>query len=112
MLENEMCIFVHPDLVVFRLKVAHDNVVAATRSLIVAASTGIDSMGPVFLLGAERYDLHDGGGYAPENARLLEKVAGAFEGSQGFGSGLLVVGRIEPKMRGREADPLGLRICR
>src|SRR6476646_3570864 len=105
MLKNEVRIFVHPYMAVVRREVAHYDVVAPSRALIVTASARIDSMGPIFLLRAERHDLYDRRGNAFKNAGVRKKVAGAFEALQGVGGSLVVVGRVEPKMRRSQTNP-------
>lgn len=109
MLEDEVSIFMHPDLVVLRGEIAHDDVIAAACALIIAASSRIYSVGLVFLFGTERHDLDDGSGDASEDAGFFEEIAGAFKSLESGGGGAFIIGCVEPEMRCRQADPL---VCR
>ena len=76
MFEDEVRVFVHPDLVVLWREIPHDNIVGASCPLIIAARSGINSAGAVFLFGTKRHNLNNGCGYVSENARFFKEIAG------------------------------------
>lgn len=105
MLKNEVCVFMHSDLVVLGRKISHYDIVGAACPLVIPARSGINSVRAVFLLRAEGDDLDDGTRYAVENARFFKEIAGAFERLQRCRGGLWVSRGVEPEVWCPQSDP-------
>ena len=91
MFEDEVRVFVHPDLVVLWREIPHDNIVGASCPLIIAARSGINSAGAIFLFGTKCHNLNNGCGYASENARFFKEIASTFKALESHGGGFLVI---------------------